>query len=493
MVETVTPICWSVSGLVHAVADALKARFAVVTVKGEISSFSRAASGHCYFTLKDANSQIRCAMFQRAANMLSFNPAQGDEVELQGRLAIYEQRGELQLIVETMRPVGQGRLLEQFQQLKRKLELEGLFDSTRKRPIPLYPRCIGVVSSLQAAALHDVLTALQRRAPHVRVIVYAASVQGAQSVKELVKAIVTASKRKEVDTLLVCRGGGSLEDLWSFNEEAVVRAVAACTVPVISGVGHETDFTLTDFVADLRAPTPTAAAELAAQPRHDVLKRVEQQAFYLTRQVHAQLEQTGQRIDRAVLSLRQPTAMLHTLQQRLEQAALQLRMSVKQSMAHKIQWVGDLQRRWPLYSRQVLQNKKTHLDQLFIRWQRQAPIHVMRDQHQQLEALALRYRWALDKQVALKHTQLDLYAQQLTAAVPRMTQQKLQHIQNLASRLEALNPSQVLARGYAWVSDEQGHVLSAANQLTPGQRIQAQFADGKAIAKVEQVIPDLLP
>ncbi|HNB46209.1 MAG TPA: exodeoxyribonuclease VII large subunit, partial [Burkholderiaceae bacterium] len=262
-------LVWEVAALVQAVGDSLQARFGAVAVRGELAGFTRAASGHCYFTLKapDGSAALRCAMFRRAASLVDFAPADGQAVELRGRLGVYEPRGELQFVVEAMRRAGAGALMEQFLRLKAQLAGEGLFDPTRKRPLPAYPRRLGVVTSLGAAALRDVATALARRAPQVELIVYPAPVQGADAPALIAQAIATANRRAEVEALIVCRGGGSLEDLWAFNDERVVRAVAGSALPVVCGVGHETDVTLADFAADLRAPTPTAAAELAAPER----------------------------------------------------------------------------------------------------------------------------------------------------------------------------------------------------------------------------------
>ena len=292
---------WSVGALVLAVADALAARFGSCTVRGELSGFSRAASGHCYFTLKDADgaqAMLRCAMFRRAAALLDFAPRDGQQLELRGRVAVYEPRGELQFVVEAMRALGAGSLYEQFLALKAKLEGEGLFDVARKRALPRYPRRIGVVSSLGAAALQDVLIALARRAPQVAVIVYPSLVQGSEAPAALVAALTLAGQRREVDTLILARGGGSLEDLWAFNDERVVRAVAASPIPLICGVGHETDITLADFAADLRAPTPTAAAELAAPAAADLLEGLRALASRLSRGVERVLAAKAQRLDR---------------------------------------------------------------------------------------------------------------------------------------------------------------------------------------------------
>ena len=281
------PRIWQVGALCRAIADALEARFNPVAVRGEISGFSRASSGHCYFSLKDESGQIRCAMFRRAASLMDFSPRDGELVEVRGRLGVYEPRGDLQLIVESMSRAGQGALFEQFLRLKAKLEGEGLFDSARKRPLPVMPRGIGLVTSLGAAALHDVVTALQRRVPHIPVVLAPASVQGNSAPQELNQALLNlyhltqegrglqadfANKSKKkasdadpvIDVILLVRGGGSMEDLWAFNDEQLARTLAASPVPVISGVGHETDFTIADFTADLRAPTPSAAAELLA-------------------------------------------------------------------------------------------------------------------------------------------------------------------------------------------------------------------------------------
>ena len=269
-----TPRIWQVGALCRAVADALDARFNPVAVRGEITGLSRAASGHCYFSIKDQTGQLRCVMFKRAAGLLGFPPRDGELVEVRGRLAMYEPRGDLQLIVESMSQAGQGALFEQFLALKAKLAAEGLFDAGRKRALPLMPRGIGVVTSLGAAALHDVIITLQRRVPHIPVVVAAASVQGGNAPAELASALANlyqlappatdgrsgaarATSRPPasttvLDVILLVRGGGSVEDLWAFNDESLARAIARSPVPVICGVGHETDFTIADFIADFR-------------------------------------------------------------------------------------------------------------------------------------------------------------------------------------------------------------------------------------------------
>ena len=326
---------WSVSGLCHAISDILKSRFNPVSVQGEISGFTRAASGHCYFSLKDDAGQLRCAMFRRSAEFLNFAPRDGDLVEVQGRVGLYEPRGELQLVVEAMRPAGAGQLHEAFSRLKAKLEAEGLFDASRKRAIPERPLAIGVVTSLGAAALHDVATALQRRVPHIPVRIAPSLVQGADAPALLVAALQALQTLPEVEVILLVRGGGSIEDLWAFNDEALARAVVACKVPVICGVGHETDFTIADFCADLRAPTPTAAAELCAIDLASDLLRLQKLQEPLSQTVHWRLDQAAQALDRVERHLGRPSGWLHQQQTECSSLASRLGRGVTQSLHRK--------------------------------------------------------------------------------------------------------------------------------------------------------------
>ena len=415
---------WSIAALVQAVADALGARFGACTVSGEISAFSRAASGHCYFSLKDADGQpalIRCAMFRRAASLLDFSPADGQQVEVRGRVAVYEPRGELQFVVEAMRRGGAGALFEAFLRLKARLEAEGLFDAARKRTLPPYPRRVGVVTSLAAAALHDVASTFARRAPQVELIVYPSLVQGSEAPAALVDAIALAGRRAEVELLIVCRGGGSLEDLWAFNDERVVRAIAACPLPVLCGVGHETDVTLADFAADVRAPTPTAAAELAAPARLDCVAALEALAAAMQQRVQRALDGQRQRLDHAALRLARPSELMRRQAQTLAMLHHRLVTAVRQSGLARGQR------------------------------ERQA-------------------------------------AQRLRRAVVVLQAQQRQHLAALAARLEALDPHRVLARGYAWLSDAQGLAIVSATQVEAGQRIAATLADGRLDASVVAVV-----
>jgi len=412
---------WSVGALLIAVGDALAARFAGCAVHGELSGFIRAGSGHCYFTLKDADgaaAAVRCAMFRRAATLLDFAPRDGQQVEVRGRLTVYEPRGEMQFIVESMRALGAGSLFEQFLRLKARFEAEGLFDAARKRALPRFVRSVGIVTSLDGAALHDMLITLARRAPQVRVIVYPSLVQGGEAVSELLQALSAAAQRHEVDVIVVARGGGSIEDLWAFNDERVVRAVAAMPMPVVSGVGHETDVTLCDFAADLRAATPTAAAELIAPERAALLSALGQSVRRLQRGVARRLETQEQRVDRLALRLLRPG-------QAVQQARQQL---------------------------QALSMRRRHVLHAALHARRQA-----QPQHRQ------RLRQALAARLQAEHARLA----------------------TLSGRLATLDPSRVLARGYAFVFDEHRRAVVSARSVVSGQSLELQWSDGQAAVRVQ--------
>lgn len=416
-------VVWGVAALVHAISDTLAARFAACTVRGELSGYTRAASGHCYFTLKDANGDavsIRCAMFKRAASLLQFLPADGQQVQLRGRVAVYEPRSELQFIVEAMQRSGDGSLYEQFLRLKQKLEAEGLFEVSRKRPLVSHPRRIGIVTSLGGAVLHDVVTSLARRAPQVELLVYPSLVQGPEAPAALVAAIELASRRREVDTLLLCRGGGSIEDLWAFNDERVVRAIAACPMPVISGVGHETDATLADFVADLRAPTPTAAAELCTPARADSLTVLATAASAMHRRMRRAIDTEVQRLD---------TLALRSLR----------------------------------------------------------PVDAVRRQAQGLNLWSLRLASAAQRLVATRAQALQQSGARFQRTGAASMQAAVASLDRLDVRLRGLDPAVVLKRGYAWVSDDSGRPVVSTSQLCVGQSVRAVLSDGVAVAQVTSV------
>jgi exodeoxyribonuclease VII large subunit len=300
----------TVSELLRSVRDSLERRFPLAWVRGEVSNLSRAPSGHCYFTLKDGAAQVDCVMFRSRAALLERELANGARVEARARVTLYEPRGRFQLAVEAVRQAGLGPLYERFLKVKEKLGREGLFDADRKRELPPHPRCVGVITSLAAAALHDVLTTLARRNAALRVVVYPVPVQGQGAARQIAAMLARAGERAECDLLLLVRGGGSIEDLWQFNEEVVARAIRACAIPVVVGVGHETDFTIADFAADARAPTPTAAAELAGPSRAELLGRLAACVQCLAREMRRRLEYAAQGLDGWVRRLVHPAARL---------------------------------------------------------------------------------------------------------------------------------------------------------------------------------------
>ncbi|HET6493433.1 MAG TPA: exodeoxyribonuclease VII large subunit, partial [Burkholderiales bacterium] len=287
----------SVSELNRLARDLLEAKLPLMWVRGEISNLKRYDSGHCYFTLKDAQAQVDCVIFRHKLQYLGWRPDDGMQVEVRACPTLYEARGKFQLNVETMRRSGLGALFEAFAKLKARLEQEGLFDPARKKPLPPFPRTLGIVTSLQAAALRDVLTTLRRRMPSLPLIIYPAPVQGDGAGRKIAAAIEIAAARDECDVLIVCRGGGSIEDLWAFNEEIVARAIHACTIPIVSGIGHETDFTIADFVADVRGPTPTAAAEMATPDCIELKHKLQHWHRRLGRAGLRALEERMQRLD----------------------------------------------------------------------------------------------------------------------------------------------------------------------------------------------------
>jgi exodeoxyribonuclease VII large subunit len=321
-----------------AISDTLQARFSPVRVRGEISSFAKAASGHCYFTLKDTQGQLRCAMFKRAASLNNFVIEDGLQVEVSGRLGVYEQRGDLQLVVESITRMGQGTLMEEFVRLKTKLEAAGLFEPARKRPLVEYPRGIGVVTSQGAAAWHDCLTALARRVPNIPVLLSPALVQGNAAPTELIAALHRLYELIDdghilIDVILLVRGGGSMEDLWAFNDERLAYTMAQSPVPIVCGVGHETDFSIADFVADMRAPTPTAAAELCALPAWQAASQLAYQAKQLQSVVQRELERRAQSLDHAGRRLLAPSDVIR--QQRIDLVHCASR--VRQALVQRLQ------------------------------------------------------------------------------------------------------------------------------------------------------------
>jgi exodeoxyribonuclease VII large subunit len=379
---------WTVGALCKAVADALSARFDAVRVRGEISGFTQAGSGHCYFSLKDPQGQLRCAMFRRAAMQMGRLPRNGDQVEVMGRLGVYEARGDLQMIVEAMRPLGQGALYEEFLRLKAKLEQEGLFDPAFKRGLSRSPKRIGLVTSLGAAALHDVATALQRRVPHIGVTLVPALVQGAGAPESLINALQTVYAQDDIDVILLVRGGGSMEDLWAFNDESLVRCVRRSPVPLVCGVGHETDFTLCDFAADLRAPTPTAAAELCAVPQQDWLGALALMADRARDSLSRRLDSEQQHLDRLQQAVARPRSGLSAQSRLLHGLGLRAASAVQAQIGQLQRQPQSLASRWTQAMHRLRIQQTHRLDKC------RAQLALL-DPHQVLER---GYAWLADEQ-----------------------------------------------------------------------------------------------
>ena len=341
MIETETaesgsaPRILSVSDLNRMAREVLEQSFPLFWISGEISNLTRAASGHWYFSLKDNSAQVRCVMFRGRNSYLDWTPKEGDKIEARAVVTLYEARGDFQLTIEFLQRAGLGALFEAFEKLKAKLQAQGLFDSTFKQSLPSHPQQIGIVTSPDAAALHDVLTTLKRRMPGIPVIIYPTPVQGKGAANQIANAINLASDRAECDVLIICRGGGSMEDLWQFNEEVVAHAIANCRIPTVSGVGHETDFTICDFVADVRAATPTAAAELASPSRAMLLAKLNQLINQFNKNIQTLLSQRGQMLDYLAKRLISPVQQVEHQKQQISQIAYRLSMAIQKQLQNK--------------------------------------------------------------------------------------------------------------------------------------------------------------
>lgn len=414
-------------------------------VRGEVANFSRAGSGHWYFSLKDEQAAVRCAMFKARNQFVDWQPRDGDLIEVRAQPTLYEQRGDFQLLVEGMRRAGQGSLFEAFLKLKAKLEAEGLFASERKRPLPRFPRTIGVVTSLQAAALRDVLTTLKTRWPSLQVTLYPSPVQGSDAPSAIVEALRIASERRDCDVLLLVRGGGSMEDLSVFNDERVARAIATSSVPIITGVGHETDFSIADFVADLRAPTPTGAAQLATPSRIDLNQHVQHSRARLAQCHLRRLQSWGQRLDGLTRHLKHPRERILNQRQRLSN--LIWRVSQLVNTSHHVARLR-LAATLPSLSR---------YRETLVNHQRIAGVHTHR----------------------------------LDDAMRRSLAHHREQIRFLQTQLDILSPTHVLSRGYSIISNRMGHVIHSTDQVEVGEDVDILLGSGGLTANITGSKPPL--
>ena len=439
---------WRVADLVSAVRTTVERGYTDVWVEGEISNFRPAESGHLYFTLKDGDAQLRIVMFRSQARLLRFRPENGMQIIARGRVTIYDARGELQLSAEFLEPVGAGALQLAFEQLKNKLAEEGLFDQSRKKPIPQLPRRIGIVTSPRGAALQDMLNILARRHENVGILIYPAQVQGESAAAEVSSGVKHFNRAKNVDVIVVARGGGSIEDLAAFNDEGLARVIAASHLPVISAVGHETDFTICDFVADLRAPTPSAAAELVIESKHQLAEH---------------LAHLHQRLARAT-------------RYRLLMARTELTELAQHGAFARIQ--------------DLLGRRAQRLDELVFRLA--AGFRgSLREYSRRLEVASTRVRhFDFRRSLAVTRAQLDSGTEVLARAMRLQIGERRAHLNELSGKLTALSPVKILDRGYALVFDEKGQLVKDASRLKPGEQISGRVSRGSFVAEIKRTQND---
>ena len=434
---------FSVSLLNETVRQTLEQEIGDIWVEGEISNLARPASGHLYFSLKDAGAQVRCAMFRGRNRRLAFRPENGLQIVAHGRVSLYPARGDYQLIVESAEPAGDGQLRLKFEQLKTKLAAEGLFDDAHKQGLPQWPRAIGIVTSASGAAVRDVINVLKRRCPATNIIVYPCSVQGAGAAAEIVEAIRCANRRSEVDVLLVARGGGSLEDLWSFNEEAVARAIFESALPIVSGIGHETDFSIADMVADVRAPTPSAAAELVSPDIEGLTRLIGQHQRRLENGMRRNLAEYSLQITGLQRRIVSPTRMIENWSQRCDEMAARLSSAI----------------------RVLMRLRTTQHKALVARLTSQAPMNqiINLDRH------------------------LDLLRRQLQSNIRFRLRRETERLERSISLINTLGPSATLERGYAIVTTENGDVVRDATDVEQGQLTLTRLKHGQLISRVQTV------
>lgn len=439
---------FTVSRLNTTVRQLLEQEMGSVWLSAEISNFSQPASGHWYFTLKDDGAQVRCAMFRNSNRRVTFRPQHGQQILVRATITLYEPRGDYQLIIESMHPAGEGALQQQFELLKAKLASEGLFDQQHKQPLPEPAKQVGVITSATGAALHDVLRVLHRRDPSLPVIIYPTPVQGADAPAAIVRAIELANQRAECDVLIVGRGGGSLEDLWSFNEERVARAIFASRIPVVSAVGHETDVTIADFVADLRAPTPSAAAEIVSRNQTELLRQLLSQQQRLEMAMDYYLAQQQRRFSR--------------LDHRLQQQHPQLRLARQQTALFR------LQQRLNEAMENRLRQSLRQQDRLSQRLAAHQPQPRLFQAQRQLEQMRYRLQQSMEK----------------------MLNRDRQRFVTLAAQLEGVSPLATLARGFSVTTDSAGQVVKKTAQLQSGDTLRTRLDDGWVESQVTSLLPE---
>jgi exodeoxyribonuclease VII large subunit len=480
---------YTVSRLNREVRALLERGFGSLWLEAEISNFAKPSSGHWYFSLKDAGAQVRCCMFRQRNMLCSFTARDGQKVLVRARIGLYEPRGEYQLVIDHMEDAGLGALRRQFEELSAKLAAEGLFAADRKRPLPTLPRRIGVITSPSGAAVRDILHVLARRFPAVAVLIYPVAVQGAQAAAELIAAVGLAARRAECDVLILARGGGSLEDLWAFNDERLARAIAASPIPVVSGIGHEIDFTIADFAADVRAPTPSAAAELVVPDAEEWLGGFVRLSTRLQRGMRRSLDERRERLRLLARrsALVSPAARCAQQAQRLDEMELRLSRAMSRRLAGHRQRLGWLTGRAALVSPGArLTQQLMRVEELEQRMHR-ALRHTLNERRSGLGDLERRL-WRASpvlrvREAVARHGAL---LARLRTAGPDRVRRARERWLPLERTLNAVSPLATLERGYAIVSSEQGEILRDAAKSGPGMIIEARLARGRLRAKVEK-------
>jgi exodeoxyribonuclease VII large subunit len=458
---------YPVRELVAAVRTQLERSFTDVYVEGEISNYRPAESGHLYFTLKDGSSQLRIVMWRTQARLLRFKPENGLQIIARGRVTVYDERGDLQFQAEHLEPKGAGALQIAFEQLKAKLAAEGLFDPARRKPIPALPRRIGLVTSARGAAVQDILNILRRRHESVNVLIYPAQVQGEGAAHEVATGVRWFNRHGEVDVIIVARGGGSFEDLFAFNDEGLARTIAASEIPVISAVGHETDFTICDFVADLRAPTPSAAAEIVIRSKYELSEKLTTFHKRMTHAVNYKL-------------LRANNALSN-----LAQSAVFARM--QDSIARRQQRVDDIIFRLAQAQSRILKKQFRRIDDLESHLRRHDLRVRTTEMRRQLESQTSQLASVMRTSLASRKTNLDRLSVALEGAGKNLLLRRRSRWERVHSSLEALSPKAILARGYALVFDNQGHLVKSSSQLNKGDEVRTQLGEGGFVSKVEKL------
>nr|WP_304441023.1 exodeoxyribonuclease VII large subunit [Photobacterium sp. J15] len=435
---------YTVSSLNAQVRLILENEMGVVWLVGELSNLSMPVSGHWYFTLKDSRAQVKCAMFRGNNRRVTFKPSNGTQVLVKARLSLYEPRGDYQLIIESMQPEGDGRLQQQFEQLKMSLAAEGLFAQSLKKPLPDQPKRVGIVTSKTGAALHDILNVLQRRDPGLPVVIYPTTVQGEGAAISIAQAIGRANSRQECDVLIVGRGGGSLEDLWAFNEEIVARTIAASQIPIVSAVGHEVDVTIADFVADVRAPTPSAAAELISRDMTHQTQKINQKTQQLRHAIRHYI--SGQQ------------ARIVNLQHRLDRQHPQVRLNQQQQL------LDELSSRMERAMRQLISGHQQHISHAEYKLALHSPAHMLKQQSNRLEQTRHRLLDAMDRRLLNANHKLAMAAE----------------------KLETVSPLATLGRGYSITRDAKGKVIRKTEQVQAGDTLHTTVADGEIRSVVQK-------